>query len=293
MAKNVAVVCDSTADFPPGMVEQLGLHVLPVHIFAEKKDHLHGQTITNKEVIKKLKKKKEVYTTPFYPYECTKLFDSLLQRYDEVVSLHLSREISGNYKSAWSAREFMGDQDAQRVHILDLGSVSISLSLLVKKAVELLNKGVPAGDLQRRLAPYQQNVFFAFTVENLIWLKKGGRVNAFEAFLGNMLNFKPIIQLQETRLEPVERHRGKKPALSHLVSMAEQNHQKFKNCEIWMAHADNLEEVMITREKLASAIGKPPESILLAEVGATISAHTGPGSVFISMLPQKNGNKAA
>lgn len=293
MSKSLAVVCDSTADFPPGMAEQLGLHILPVHIVVGKKDHLHGQTITNKEVVKDLKKKKQVYTTPFYPYECTKLFDSLLQHHDEVVSLHLSKEISGNYKSACAARKFMGQKDAQRVHILDLGSVSISLSLLVKKAVALLGEGVPAANLQKHLASYQENVFMAFTVENLVWLKKGGRVNAFEAFVGNMLNIKPIIQLREARLEPVERHRGKKTAVSHLVSLAQQNHEKFKNCEIWMAYADNLEEIMVAREKLAAAIGKPAESILLAEVGATISVHTGPGSLAIAMLPQKTASKAA
>ena len=287
MTKKIALVCDSTADFPPGMAEKLGLHILPVHIFAEKKDHLHGKTISNKEVLKLLKKKKEVYTTPFYPYECTQLYDKLLQDHDEVVSFHLSKEISGNYKSACSAREFMGKADASRVHILDLGSVGISLGLLVKKAVDLLNQGVPAAKLQEKLSPFQQMVFFNFTVDNLIWLKKGGRVNAFEAFLGNMLNFKPIIELRDSRLEPVERYRGKKPALAHLVSRAQETYQKHTgNCEIWLAYADNLDEVMQMREKLAAAISKPADGIPLAEIGATISVHTGPGSAYVSVLPQ-------
>lgn len=287
MTKNIALVCDSTADFPPGMAEQLGLHILPVHIFAEKKDHLHGKTISNKDVIKKLKKKKEVYTTPFYPYECTQLYDELLKDHDEIVSFHLSHEISGNYKSAISARQFMDKEEASRVHILDLGGVGISLGLLVKKAVDLLNQGVPAAQLQEKLSPFRQMVFFNFTVDNLVWLKKGGRVNAFEAFLGNMLNFKPIIELQNARLEPVERYRGKKPALAHLVSKTQETYQKYDgNCEIWLAYADNLEEVMQMREKLAAAISKPPDSIPLAEVGATIAVHTGPGSAYVSMLPQ-------
>ncbi len=293
MAKNIAVVCDSAADFPPGMIEQLGVHILPVHILAEGKDHLHGKTITNKDVLKKLRKKKDVSTSPFYPYECTKLFDNLLKRYDEVVSLHLSRELSGNYKSAWSAREFMGEQDAKRVHVLDLGSVTVSLSLLVKKAVEFLRNGLPPASLKDRLAPFQQNAFMVFTVDNLVWLKKGGRVNALEAFLGNMLSVKPIIQLKNARLEPVERHRGKKQALSHMVSMAEENHQKYRNCETWMAYAGNLEEAMLTREKLAAAVGQSPETILLAELGASIATHTGPGSVFIAMIPRQNGKNGA
>jgi DegV family protein with EDD domain len=287
MAKKVALVCDSTADFPPGMAEQLGLNILPVHIFVEGKDHLHGKNISNNEVLKKLKKKKDVYTTPFYPYECTKMYDSLLKNHDEVVSFHLSKDISGNYKSACAAKEFMGDTDAKRVHILDLGSAGVSLSLMVKKAVDLLGKGVAPADLEKHLQPFKKNVFMTFTVDNLIWLKKGGRVKAFDAFIGNMLDFKPIIQLQDAKLVPVERQRGKKPALKRVVEISEETYRKFNGkCEVWMAHTGNIEEIMITREKLAEAIGRPAGNIPLAEAGATISVHTGPGSVFVSMLPQ-------
>ncbi|MFW6283793.1 MAG: DegV family protein [Desulfosalsimonas sp.] len=287
MAKKIALVCDSTADFPPGMAEQLGLHILPVHIFVNGKDHLHGKTISNAEVLKNLRKKKEVYTTPFYPFECTQLYDRLLQKYDEVVSFHLSKHISGNYKSACAARQFMGEKDAARVHILDLENVAVSLALVVKKAAELLRNGTPPAALEKKLEPYKKNAFLSFTVDNLVWLKKGGRVNAFDAFVGNMLDFKPIIELREGRLVPVDRHRGKKPALKRLVSMTEEAFKKFSGkCEILMGYAGNLEEVMITREKLAAAIGKPADSIAMAEAGATISVHTGPGSAFVSLLPR-------
>ncbi len=286
MARKIALVCDSTADFPPGMAKKLGLHIMPVHIFVDGKDHLHGESITNTEVIKTLKKKKEVRTAPFYPFECTRLYEELLSNYDEVVSFHLSRELSGNYKSACAAREFLDKQDAARVHVYDMGSVSISLGLMVKKAVGLLRKGVPPADLKRHLGPFRDKLFFGFTVENLLWLKKGGRVNAFEAFMGNMLDVKPIIQLRDARLVPMEKHRGKKTALKRLVAMAEETFQSLNGkCEIWMAYADNLDEVMISREKIAQSIGKPPENIALAELGATISVHTGPGSALVSVMP--------
>ncbi|MBS0012785.1 MAG: DegV family protein [Desulfobacterales bacterium] len=67
MAKKIALVCDSTADFPPGMAEQLGLNILPVHIFVNGKDHLHGKTISNAEVMKNLRKKKRSTPPRFIP----------------------------------------------------------------------------------------------------------------------------------------------------------------------------------------------------------------------------------
>lgn len=182
----------------------------------------------------------------------------------------------------------MGEKDAARVHILDLKNVAVSLSLVVKKAAELLRNGTSPAALEKKLEPYKKNAFLSFTVDNLVWLKKGGRVNAFDAFVGNMLDFKPIIELKEGRLVPVDRHRGKKPALKRLVSMTGEAYKQLDGkCDILMGYAGNLEEVMVTREKLAAAIGKPADSIPMAEAGATISVHTGPGSAFVSLVPQQ------
>ena len=126
-----------------------------------------------------------------------------------------------------------------------------------------------------------------FTVEDLVWLKKGGRVSAFAAFVGGMLDIKPIIRLENAKLIPKDRMRGKKPALKRLVDMAESQYRRLDgNCDIWVAYADNLEEAMVTREHLAKRLAQPANGIPLAEVGATISVHTGPGAVCIAMSPR-------
>lgn len=287
MTKKIALVCDSTADFPPGMVNQLGLNILPVHISLNGKDYLHGKSITNSDVINALRKKGKISTSPFFPFECTELYDLLLKDHDEVLSFHLSNEISGNYKSACSALKYMGEQESKRIHVFDLGSVGISLGLVVKKAIELLKKGVAPAQLPQQLEHYMKNVFLGFTVDSLTWLKKGGRVSAFDAFVGNMLDFKPIIQLENTRLVATGKHRGKKAATDKLLALAEETYNKFQGkCETWMAHSGNLDEVMLARERLAVLIGRPTESIPIAEAGATVSAHTGPGGTFIGILPE-------
>ena len=88
------------------------------------------------------------------------------------------------------------------------------------------------------------------------------------------------------KLVPIERHRGKKPALKRLVTMAVEKNRQYKgNCSIWLAYAGNKEEALITRDKLAARTGRKAEEMQLAEVGATISVHAGPGSVCIAMSP--------
>ncbi len=286
MAEKIGFVCDSTADFPPGLARKLRIHTLPVHIMVGAKDHLHGISISNAEVIKKLQDKKDVSTKPFYPFECADYYEKLLGRYDKIVSCHLSTELSGCYKSAVNARNLLFSEDAARVKVLDLGSVSVSLGLVVKKAVELLKADSNLETIEKRLAPYKKHAFMGFTVDNLKYLKKGGRVSAFSAFVGGMLDIKPIINLDNAKLVPIEKHRGKKPALKRLVTMAAEKIRQYNgNCSVWLAYAGNKAEALITRDKLAARTGRRVEEMQLAEVGATISVHTGPGSVCIAVAP--------
>ena len=287
MSERIGLICDSTADFPSGLEKELGLHILPVHIMVDGQDYLHGETISNREVLQALKKRRDVYTKPFYPHECADLFEKLLDKYDRLVSFHLSTELSGNYKSAVAALNLMFEDEARRIKVMDLRGVSVSLGLVVKKAVELLREDDNVDTLESRLQPYLRNLFMGFTVQDLVWLKKGGRVSAFAAFVGSMLDIKPIIRLENAKLIPKDRMRGKKPALKRLVDMAEKQYRKLDgNCDIWMAYADNLDEAMTTREHLAERLALSANGIPLAEVGATISVHTGPGAVCIAMLPR-------
>jgi DegV family protein with EDD domain len=286
MDNRIGLVCDSTADFPQGLAESLGLHILPVHIMVDGEDHLHGQTISNHEVVEALKRRHEVNTKPFYPHECADFFEKLLDRYDRIVSFHLSTELSGNYNSAITALTLMFEEDARRVKVMDLRGVSVSLGLVVKKAVDLLREDNDLATLDTRLQPFLSNQFMGFTVQDLAWLKKGGRVSALAAFVGGMLDIKPIIQLENARLIPTDKMRGKKPALKRLVEKAERQYHRLNgNCDIWLAYIDNLDEAMTTREKLARRLACPAGRISLAEVGATISVHTGPGAICIAMSP--------
>ena len=286
MDNRIGLVCDSTADFPEGLAESLGLHILPVHIVVDGEDHLHGQSISNQEVVAALKRHRDVHTEPFYPHECADFFERMLDRYDRIVSFHLSTELSGNYKSATAALNLMFEEDARRVKVMDLRGVSVSLGLVVKKAVDLLHDDGNLESLETRLQPYLKDLFMGFTVQDLAWLKKGGRVSTLAAFVGGMLNIKPIIRLEDARLVPREKMRGKKPALKRLVQLAVDKYRHLNGqCEVWLAYNDNLDEAMTTRDKLAARLECPADRINLAEVGATISVHTGPGAICIAMSP--------
>ncbi len=199
MNDRIGLVCDSTADFPDGLAESLGLHILPVHIMVDSEDHLQGQSIDNRDVLAALKRRSDVHTKPFYPHECADFFEKLLDYYDRGVSFHRSTELSGNDNSAIAALNLMFEEDARRVKFMDLQGVSVSLGL---------------------------------------------------------------------------------------VNMAAGQYRKLDGrCDVWLAYIENLDEAITTRQKLAARLTLPTHRINLAEAGATISVHTGPGVICIAMSP--------
>ena len=169
---------------------------------------------------------------------------------------------------------------------MDLGSVSASLGLVLK------NRSISCAQTMtrqawRRVCSLPGRSLHGFNaVQDLAWLKKCDRASALAAFVGGMLNIKPIIRLKDARFVPRAKMRGKKPALKRLVGMAAERYRRLNGqCDVWLAYIDNLDEAMTTREKLAPRLSCPIERINLAEVGATISVHTGPGAICIAMSP--------
>jgi DegV family protein with EDD domain len=287
MSKRIGIVVDSPADFPEGMIEDLGIHVLPVHIFVDGKDHLHGVDISNKEVSKHLKDHRKVYTRPFFPGECADFFERLCERYDKIFSFHISDQLSGNFKSAKSSIHLLFEDQAAKLNLIDTGNVSVGQGLMVKKALELLKDGSSTFDLETRLEPYKRNSFLFIAVDNLYWLKEGGRVSSFSAFLGGMLDIKPIITLSNSKLIPIEKHRGKRQALDRIIEMGAQTAKSIhSDFELWVGHLDATDDALYVRDRVSRMLGKSRAEITVLEVGPTIAVHAGPGSLCLGMLPK-------
>jgi len=286
MSEKIGIVIDSCGDYPKGIVEKLGLHVLPVHIVVDGKDHLHGVNISNKEVNRNLKRMRKVHTTPYFPGECADFYEKLLERYDRIVAFSISTHLSGCYRSATNCLNLLYEDEARRIKIFDLGGVSLSLAMVVIKAIQLIRK-YNTIDIEPYLERYIKEATMWATVDNLVWLKNGGRVSAFAAFVGGMLDIKPLISLEDAKLQPKEKHRGKITALRRIVELAEERYNELDGkANVWIGHCENLNEILRTREILAERIGLEPRKIPVVEVGATISVHTGPGSACVAMLPK-------
>jgi DegV family protein with EDD domain len=286
MAQKIGIAVDSTADFPSGMAEQLQLHVIPVHIFVDGEDFLHGVTISNQEVIDQLKHERDVRTAPPFPGEYSEFYEELSTQYDQIVSFHVSTELSNCYKSAKNSLRILAEETAGKIKIIDTRNASIGQALIVKKAVELIRRQEGLDTLEALLTPYLKNAFMYFSVDNLYWLKRAGKTGLFSSFLGNVLDIKPIIGLENGRLVPLSKVRGKVSAIDNLVELGREAHQLCRgDHETWIAHVDAMDTAIFLQEELAAQLGLNSEKIEIVDIGPTISAHTGPGSICLAVLP--------
>ena len=286
MTERIGIVVDSTADFPPGMVEALGLHMVPIHIVIDGKDYLHGVSIGNEQVIEAMRAEREVHTSPPIPSEYADALEDLLTRYDRLISLHVSQELSNCYTSVQQAIKLMYDDAAERVLPIDTRTCTAGQALIVKRVAEMLQREVALDELLHELEFFKSNSSLYFTVDNLYWLKRAGRLNFFSSILGGMLDIKPVIGLRKGQLVPLTKHRGHDAALASIAEQAHEDYRRHRGeCEIWIAHAaaeDKRDQLLTHLEReMPAAV----DSIRTVEIGPTITAHAGPGCIALSVMP--------
>lgn len=287
MAEEIGLVVDSTADFPSGMTEALGLHIVPIHISVDGQDHRHGVDILNQQILAAMREGRDVVTSPPIPSEYTDIFENLLARYDRLISLHVSRQLSKCFISAQSAIRLFYEETAARIKAVDTRTCTIGQALLVRRAAEMIQEGLGAEELVREFEFYINNSTLYFTVDNLYWLKRAGRLNFFSSVLGGMLDIKPVIGLKNGKLNPLSKHRGFDAALEAIATFARGDYRLHRGeCDIWIAHAEARDKVDFLLKRLEESIPAAVDGIRVAEIGPTISAHAGPGCICLAVVPR-------
>ena len=285
MIKKIGIITDSTADFPEGMAEELEINIIPIHIFIDGDDYLHGVTISNQDVVEYLNEDRDVKTAPPFPSEYSDFYEKMAGKYERILSFHVSSDLSDCYKSAKNSMKILFDKTAEKITLIDTKNVSVGQALIIKKAVELKKKYNSPDSIKKHLEPFIRNSMLLFTVENLYWLKRAGKLNIFSSLMGNFLNVKPVIGLKSGKLVPLGKHKGREPAIEEMIRMAREAYEKLGlRQDIWIAHADAPEDAVRVQETLMGISADMGSNIKVLEIGPTIAAHTGPGCLCLGMV---------
>lgn len=275
----VRIVTDSTADLPPELAADLGISVVPLHVHFGEETCEDGVTITKDEFYRRLTTESGLpKTSAPSAGTFTDVYETLASETDEILSVHISSKLSATHSSALLGRD--GVRSDCNIAIVDSYSASIGLGLLALRAAHLAREGASLDAIVRDIELAIPRTQYFGVVDTLEYLHKGGRIGMATAFLGSLLNVKPILGLRNGLAHPIERIRGnRQKAFDRLCEMVP-SYGAISSLAI--AHTTAQEEM----EQLATRLSQffPADRILKTRCGATLGTYLGPNTLCVALI---------
>jgi DegV family protein with EDD domain len=279
------IVTDSTASLPAELAQERGIRVVPLQVVIGARVLDEGPDGATPEVVAQaLRDFVPVSTSRPAPALFAELYRSLqAEGADEIVSVHLSGEMSGTFESAQLAALEVG----LPVHVVDSGQVGIATGYAAVTAADVLGaggSGQEAAEAARARGRAASSLFYVDTLEHL---RRGGRIGAAAAIFGSALSVKPLLEIAEGRVVPRERVRTASRALARLAELAVDaaGDRPVDVCVSHLANADRAGELAtLLTERLAE--GLEGREVMCGELGAVLGAHVGPGMVAVCVAPR-------
>jgi DegV family protein with EDD domain len=279
----VVVVTDSTAYLPASVLAARGVQVVPLEVRLGERIGREGVDIGAAELSAALADRHlEVQTSRPAAAEFVECYRRALDAgADGVVSVHLSRELSGTWESARMAADEVGPD---RIRVVDSRATGMGLGYAVLAAADAAAAGLPGTAVEQAAAEVAARCRMFFSVDTLDRLRRGGRIGAAAALLGTALGVKPLLHVSQGRIVPLEKVRTSARAAQRLVDLAVgvAGGQPADLAVHHLAAAARADEIAARlRERIPQAT-----PLLVSEVGAVIGAHVGPGLLGVVVVPR-------
>jgi DegV family protein with EDD domain len=276
--KPVAVVTDSTADIPPEVVQELGITVVPLQVIFGEESFRDRIDLTSEEFFQRLKATKELpRTSQPSTGEFIAAYEQLARTTDRILSIHVSARFSGTVQTARrAAQELIG---RARVEVVDSENVSMAMGFAVIAAAEAARGGSDLEACAEAARAVLRRVRVAIALDTLEYLRRGGRIGRAQAFLGGLLNVKPILTIKNGEAHPLARVRTRRKALDELLRLSL---DQGAITQAAVMHADSPDDA----RALAEEIGRrfPDVPVITGEIGPVLAVHGGPGLVGIAVV---------
>jgi DegV family protein with EDD domain len=287
MKMSIHILTDSGSDLPLSFFEDNpNTLLLPLGVHLDGNDYLDLETIEPKKVYDAMREGKAPKTSQVSPHRFKEVFTELAANKQPAVYIAFSSQLSGTYQTAMMIREEVLEEYPDfQLEIIDSKCASLGLGLVVKKAVELANKGTTFEELVETIKVYCLHMEHIFTVDQLEYLARGGRISKTSAFVGGLLNIKPLLHVEEGKLIPLEKIRGKKKVLRRIVELMEERGANLQNQTIAISHGDDEETALQLKQMIQEKFGC--ENFYIHMIGAAIGSHSGPGTIAVFFLNQQ------
>ncbi|MEH6849584.1 MULTISPECIES: DegV family protein [Bacillus] len=273
----IAIVTDSTAYIPKHVREELQIHMIPLNVILGNESYQEEMEITAEDFYEKVREQGELAKTSQPAIgEFIKLFEELGKEYDAVISIHLSSGISGTYQTATTAGQMVEGVD---VYTYDSEISCEVQGFYVREGAKMASEGKSPEEILARFDEMKKTMDAYFVVDDLHHLQRGGRLNSAQAFIGSLLQVKPVLYFRDKIIIPFEKIRTRKKALKRIVEIFDEQASKGIPMEAVVVHANREEEAKELERELKELY--PHVEFRISYFGPVIGTHLGEGSLAL------------
>lgn len=276
--QSVHIVTDSTADLPKNLVRESGITVVPLKVIFGSAEALRDSVdIETAEFYRRQVEKQELSTTSQpTPSEFAEVYKDLSGQGGSIISIHISSGLSGTVQSARIAAGMLPEAD---IEVVDSRVVSMGLGLIVLEAARAAREGKTKAEIMSIISCMVDQTRVIFAVDTLEYLARGGRIGRAQAFLGTLLNIRPILHLKDGLVHPLEKVRGKSRAIDRIAQIAADS-MGGRPVYCSLVHGMDPTGMEQLRQKAVAMLNLASEPVI-SELGAVVGTHTGPGVLGI------------
>ncbi|WP_422484406.1 DegV family protein [Gudongella sp. DL1XJH-153] len=285
---SIKILCDSACDLPRTLLEELEIEELPIVLIKGEKEYFDKVNIDPEEVYKGMRDGEVFRTAQITPITFENAFEKHIKNGHEIIYIGFSSGLSATFQSASIAKMTLKEKypDAD-IAVIDSKAASCGYGLVVYEAGTARKNGASMEEIIKITEFYSENVDHIFTVDNIEYLYRGGRISRTNAILGGMLNIKPILEVRDGKLVAMEKVRGKNKVLKRMVELVGERNidSDLSNTTFCITHGDDLE----TADKLKAMITEKygVNDYITNQIGGAIGAHVGPGSLTLFYSKRK------
>ncbi|MGG0658254.1 DegV family protein [Rummeliibacillus pycnus] len=276
---------DSASDLPKSFYEQNNVKIIPLRVQLKGKEYDDVIGVDIQEVYSAIREGELLKTSQASPERFLEEFNELGQSGEEGLYIALSSQLSGTYSTAVMMAEQVKEKYPDlKLTIIDSKCASLGYGLLVKEAVRLREEGFSANEIAQKIRFTAEHMEHLFTVEDLDYLAKGGRLSKASAFIGGLLSIKPVLDVEDGKLVPIEKYRGRKKVFKRIIELMAERGESLSEQVIAITHSDDLEAA----EEMKALIIENfhPKAVEIQLIGSVIAAHTGTGTIAVFFLNQ-------
>jgi DegV family protein with EDD domain len=282
----LAIVTDSTASIPDDFIKNLPISIIPLHVIWGEEMYQDNVDIHQEEFYKRLPLSKILPSTSQpSPKEFIEMYKSIGQEYDEILSVHISSKLSGTVDSALQAKNYLS---SMHIEVVDSLSTSMGLGFLTLIAAREAQGGKNLAECKRLVESARKRLHIYFVLHTLEFLKRGGRIGGASALLGTALNLKPVLMLDDGKIEPYEKVRTMRKALLRLTEILREKSEGKIPIHLALIHASAEQDAEFLLAEIKKQFkNQEIAELIIAGISPVLGTHAGPGAIGICFLTDK------